>query len=99
MVWVTGKGDSCDPFTENDAGKIPASKLLAISTRNYLRVVTEFAKHFGKSPDKRSPISGTLDRDHASIYSWMASECLRKPAKEQTYAHLKRMRNVTLEKE
>src|SRR5436190_23429569 len=24
----------------------------AITTRNYLRVVTDFAKHFGKSPDK-----------------------------------------------
>src|SRR5258707_776064 len=27
----------------------------AITTRNYLRVVTEFAKHFGKSPDKLGP--------------------------------------------
>jgi integrase len=27
----------------------------AITTRNYLRVVTEFAKYFGKSPDKLSP--------------------------------------------
>src|SRR5947208_14547228 len=27
----------------------------AITTRNYLRVVTEFAKHFGKSPDKLRP--------------------------------------------
>ena len=24
----------------------------AITTRNYLRVVTEFAKHFGKPPDR-----------------------------------------------
>ena len=24
----------------------------AITTRNYLRVVADFAKHFGKSPDK-----------------------------------------------
>ena len=27
----------------------------AITTRNYLRVVTEFAKYFGKSPDKLGP--------------------------------------------
>ncbi len=27
----------------------------AIATRNYLRVVTEIAKYFGKSPDKLGP--------------------------------------------
>ena len=27
----------------------------AITTRNYLRVVTDFAKYFGKSPDKLGP--------------------------------------------
>jgi integrase len=27
----------------------------AINTRNYLRVVSDFAKHFGKSPDKLGP--------------------------------------------
>ena len=27
----------------------------AITTRNYLRVVTEFAKYFGKSSDKLGP--------------------------------------------
>ena len=27
----------------------------AITTRNYLRVVSHFAKHFGKSPDKLGP--------------------------------------------
>src|ERR1700722_8928155 len=31
VVWVIGKGDSCDPFTQNDAGRPPASQLL----RNY----------------------------------------------------------------
>ena len=25
IVWVIGKGDSCDPFTQNDAGGTPAS--------------------------------------------------------------------------
>src|SRR6266478_5938586 len=28
IVWVIGKGDSCDPFTKNDAGGTPASQLL-----------------------------------------------------------------------
>jgi hypothetical protein len=27
----------------------------AVTTRNYLRVVSDFAKHFGKSPDKLGP--------------------------------------------
>src|SRR5207253_4256694 len=27
IVWVIGKGDSCDPFTQNDAGGTPASQL------------------------------------------------------------------------
>ena len=27
----------------------------AITTRKYLQVVTDFAKHFGKSPDKLGP--------------------------------------------
>jgi Phage integrase, N-terminal SAM-like domain len=27
----------------------------AITTRNYLRVVSDFARHFGKSPDKLGP--------------------------------------------
>src|ERR1039457_1413263 len=28
IVWVIGKGDSCDPFTQDDAGRTPASQLL-----------------------------------------------------------------------
>src|SRR5438128_7432241 len=27
IVWVIGKGDSCDPFTQDDAGGTPASRL------------------------------------------------------------------------
>ena len=53
IVWVTEKGDSCDPFTQDDAGGTPASQLLcrsrpAITCGRWL----SFAKHFGKSPDK-----------------------------------------------
>ena len=25
-MWIIGKGDSCDPFTQNDAGRTPASQ-------------------------------------------------------------------------
>src|SRR5262252_3369477 len=28
VVWVTEKGDSCDPFTQDDAGGTPAPQLL-----------------------------------------------------------------------
>jgi integrase/recombinase XerD len=52
-VWVTEKGDSCDPFTQDDA--IQRRNYSAITTRNYPRVVAEFAKYFGKSPDKLGP--------------------------------------------
>src|SRR6266705_2336834 len=37
----------------------------AITTRNYLRVVTEFAKYFGKSPEKLGP----TELSHLSILS------------------------------
>jgi hypothetical protein len=35
--------------------ELQARNYWAIKTRNYLRVVTEFAKYFGKSPDKLGP--------------------------------------------
>jgi integrase/recombinase XerD len=39
-------------FRGPDGPKGQRRNYSAITTRNYLRVVTEFAKHFGKSPDK-----------------------------------------------
>jgi Phage integrase, N-terminal SAM-like domain len=72
-VWVIGKGDSCDPFTENDAGRTPGSKLLCNTTRNYLRVVTEFAKHFGKSPDKLGP------NELRTYQAYLLTECKLTP--------------------
>jgi integrase/recombinase XerD len=35
--------------------ELPRRKYSEITTRKYLRVVTDFAKHFGKSPDKLGP--------------------------------------------
>ena len=34
----------------------------AITTRNYLRVVAEFAKYFGKSPDNSGPTNYELTK-------------------------------------
>ncbi len=45
----------------------------AITTRNYLRVVTEFAKYFGKSPDK-------LGRNELRSYqAYLLTECKLTP--------------------
>jgi site-specific recombinase XerD len=54
-VWSRRKEISCDPFTQDDAGGTPAPHYSQITTRNYLRVVSDFAKYFGKSPDKLGP--------------------------------------------
>src|ERR1700746_3776788 len=43
IVWVTEKGDSCDPFTQDDAGGTPAPQLLrdhdshVLAVRNCIR--------------------------------------------------------------
>jgi hypothetical protein len=45
----------CDPFTPDDAEELQRRNYSEITTRKYLRVVSDFAKHFGKSPDKLGP--------------------------------------------
>jgi len=72
-VWVIGKGDSCDPFTKNDAGGLQRRNHSAITTRNYLRVVSEFAKYFGKSPDKLGP------NELRTYQAYLLTECKLTP--------------------
>src|SRR5437667_12563191 len=45
----------------------------AITTRNYLRVVTEFAKCFGKSPDKLGP------NELRTYQAYLLTECKLTP--------------------
>jgi len=45
----------------------------AITTRNYLRVVTEFARHFGKSPDKLGP------NELRTYQAYLLTECKLTP--------------------
>src|SRR5256885_3832679 len=45
----------------------------AITTRNYLRVVTEFAKYFGKSPDKLGP------NELRTYQAYLLTECKLTP--------------------
>ncbi len=52
---VTEKGDSCDPLRKMMLEKLQSRNYSAITSRNYLRVVSDFAKYFGKSPDKLGP--------------------------------------------
>ena len=45
----------------------------AITTRNYLRVVSDFAKHFGKSPDKLGP------NELRAYQAYLLTECKLTP--------------------
>ena len=45
----------------------------AITTRNYLRVVTEFAKYFGKPPDKLGP------NELRTYQAYLLTECKLTP--------------------
>ena len=45
----------------------------AITTRNYLRVVSDFAKHFGKSPDKLGP------NELRTYQAYLLTECKLTP--------------------
>ena len=44
-----------------------------ITTRNYLRVVSDFAKHFGKSPDKLGP------NELRTYQAYLLTECKLTP--------------------
>ena len=52
----------------------------AITTRNYLRVVSDFAKHFGKSPDKLGPNELSKSR----VGGWQVRWCVSCGAAAQT---------------
>ncbi len=45
----------CDPFANKDAGGTPRRNYSQLTTKAYLRAVTEFAKHFDRSPDQLGP--------------------------------------------
>ena len=49
------QGGPYDPTASKDAGGTPASQLLRDYGAQVVQVVTNFAQHFGKSPDKLGP--------------------------------------------
>src|SRR5450759_2162298 len=55
IVWVIGKEIPVTRLRKMVLEALQRRNSAAITTRNYLRVVTEFAKYFGKSPDKLGP--------------------------------------------
>jgi site-specific recombinase XerD len=55
IVWVIGKEIPVTRLRKMMLEELQRRNYSAITTRNYLRVVTDFAKHFGKSPDKLGP--------------------------------------------
>jgi hypothetical protein len=50
VVWVTEKGDSCDPSTADDAGGTPGSKVHAKSLKNINRPVSLSCSFAGRRP-------------------------------------------------
>jgi Phage integrase, N-terminal SAM-like domain len=54
-VWVIGKEIPVTRLRKMMLEELQRRNYSAITTRNYLRVVSDFAKHFGKSPDKLDP--------------------------------------------
>jgi integrase/recombinase XerD len=70
-VLATEKGDSCDPLRKMMLEELPRRNYSEITTRKYLKVVSDFAKHFGKSPDKLGP--NELRSYQVSIYAKSAS--------------------------
>ena len=72
-MWVTGKGDSCDPFTQDDAGGTPASQLLCHHHAQLPAGGKRFAKHFGKSPDKLGP------NELRTYQAYLLTECKLTP--------------------
>jgi hypothetical protein len=57
IVLVTEKEDSCHPFTKNDAGGTPESKLFCDHHAQLPAVVADFAKHCGNPGRDREAFS------------------------------------------
>src|SRR5712664_1592953 len=60
-------------FRGPDGPKGQRRRYSAITTRNYLRVVSDFAKHFGKSPDKLGP------NELRTYQAYLLTECKLTP--------------------
>jgi hypothetical protein len=50
IVWVTGKGDSYDPFKQDDAGRTPAPQLLCHHHAQLAASGNRVCQAFGKFP-------------------------------------------------
>jgi hypothetical protein len=61
------EGGSCDPFTQEDAGRTPAAQLLRGHDRAYLQAVQQFAVHFGIIPVNRAMDTRFSSLDFAGI--------------------------------
>jgi integrase len=49
------QGGPRDPTTQNDAGGTPASYYSKTTTRSYLQIVRDFARHFNRRPEQLGP--------------------------------------------
>jgi hypothetical protein len=72
------EGDPFDQLTQTDAGRTPAAQLFTDHDPRLLTCVEQFAKHFGKSPDKLGP-------DNLRSYQAYSVRACRVEVKEMRY--------------